>query len=221
MDRSAGSGSAHAAQRGCAGREARHAGLADLLLRASCGRRRTGWQSRAGAAGIGEGGSRRSNTVSIYSPDLVPTTDFSMTTTSRPPTLDPHAVSRWQRTAPLASPWLHEEVASRMQDRLQWIKLKPQAWAHWGAVARRPAGACPVGQNAIRMQHVLLPKPGGAGAGSYQKHSKTVVEPEPVARPRPCVSRCRRRPASTCCGPTWRCTRRPIRRRCWPSGIRP
>ncbi|MGV8804007.1 MAG: methyltransferase domain-containing protein [Polaromonas sp.] len=57
-----------------------------------------------------------------------------MTSTSRPPTLDPHAVSRWQRTAPLASPWLHEEVASRMQDRLQWIKLKPQAWAHWGAL---------------------------------------------------------------------------------------
>ena len=36
--------------------------------------------------------------------------------------------------APLSSPWLHEEVARRMQDRLQWIKLKPQAWAHWGAL---------------------------------------------------------------------------------------
>lgn len=57
-----------------------------------------------------------------------------MTTTSRPPTLDPQAVSRWQRTAPLASPWLHEEVARRMLDRLQWIKLQPQAWAHWGAL---------------------------------------------------------------------------------------
>jgi malonyl-CoA O-methyltransferase len=52
----------------------------------------------------------------------------------RPPTLDPIAVARWQRIAPLASPWLHEEVASRMLDRLQWIKLQPQAWAHWGAV---------------------------------------------------------------------------------------
>ena len=57
-----------------------------------------------------------------------------MKTTQRPPTLDPLAVARWQRVAPLASPWLHEEVASRMQDRLQWIKLQPQAWAHWGAV---------------------------------------------------------------------------------------
>ena len=57
-----------------------------------------------------------------------------MTTISRPPTLDPPAVDRWQRIAPLASPWLHEEVARRMQDRLQWIKLRPQAWADWGAV---------------------------------------------------------------------------------------
>ena len=54
--------------------------------------------------------------------------------TERPPTLDPIAVARWQRIAPLASPWLHEEIASRMLDRLQWIKLQPQAWAHWGAV---------------------------------------------------------------------------------------
>jgi malonyl-CoA O-methyltransferase len=32
------------------------------------------------------------------------------------------------------TPWLHEEVARRMLDRLQWIKLKPEAWAHWGAL---------------------------------------------------------------------------------------
>jgi malonyl-CoA O-methyltransferase len=51
-----------------------------------------------------------------------------------PPTIDPIAASRWQHLAPPASPWLHEEVASRMLDRLQWIKLKPRVWAHWGAV---------------------------------------------------------------------------------------
>ena len=55
-------------------------------------------------------------------------------TSERPPTLDPVAVARWQRAAPLASPWLHEEVASRMLDRLQWITLQPGAWAHWGAL---------------------------------------------------------------------------------------
>lgn len=54
--------------------------------------------------------------------------------TERPPTLDPVAVARWRRVATLTSPWLHEEVASRMLDRLEWIKLQPQAWAHWGAV---------------------------------------------------------------------------------------
>ncbi len=57
-----------------------------------------------------------------------------MTTTERPPTLDPGAVARWQQVAPAQSPWLHEEVAGRMMDRLQWIKLAPLAWAHWGAV---------------------------------------------------------------------------------------
>ncbi len=57
-----------------------------------------------------------------------------MTSNQRPPTLDPPAVARWQRVAPRSSPWLHEEVASRMLDRLQWIKLQPRSWAHWGAV---------------------------------------------------------------------------------------
>jgi malonyl-CoA O-methyltransferase len=54
--------------------------------------------------------------------------------TERPPTLDPIAVARWQRIAPLGSPWLNEEIASRMLDRLKWIKLQPQVWAHWGAL---------------------------------------------------------------------------------------
>jgi malonyl-CoA O-methyltransferase len=57
-----------------------------------------------------------------------------MSLTQRPPTLDPIAVERWQRTAPAVTPWLHEEVARRMLDRLQWIKLQPAVWAHWGAV---------------------------------------------------------------------------------------
>ena len=54
--------------------------------------------------------------------------------TQRPPTIDPAAVARWQRAAPPTTPWLHAEVASRMLDRLQWIKLAPATWAHWGAL---------------------------------------------------------------------------------------
>ncbi|MFZ4481026.1 MAG: biotin synthase [Rhodoferax sp.] len=51
-----------------------------------------------------------------------------------PPTIDPHAVRRWQQMPALTSPWLHEEVARRMQQRLDWIKLRPQNWAHWEPV---------------------------------------------------------------------------------------
>ncbi len=57
-----------------------------------------------------------------------------MSSSARPPTLDPIAVRQWQRGAPTESPWLHEEVAQRMMDRLTWIKLTPQNWVHWGAV---------------------------------------------------------------------------------------
>lgn len=64
-----------------------------------------------------------------------------------PPTIDPVAAARWQRLsgrgegakgdalASLQAPWLHEEVGSRMQERLQWIKKPPAAWAHWEPVA--------------------------------------------------------------------------------------
>ncbi len=52
----------------------------------------------------------------------------------RPPTISPNAAAHWQRIAPAATPWLHEEVANRMVERLQWINLQPKTWAHWGAV---------------------------------------------------------------------------------------
>jgi malonyl-CoA O-methyltransferase len=54
--------------------------------------------------------------------------------TDSPPTLDPLAALHWAQVAPPESPWLHEEIASRMLDRLQWVKLQPQAWANWGAL---------------------------------------------------------------------------------------
>lgn len=48
-----------------------------------------------------------------------------------PPTYDPPAVLRWQRLAAPQTPWLHGEVARRMFERLQWIRVKPQVWTHW------------------------------------------------------------------------------------------
>jgi malonyl-CoA O-methyltransferase len=56
-----------------------------------------------------------------------------MSTPERPPSLDPVAAARWAAQGVLlsASPWLHEEVASRMQERLDFIKLQPRQWGHW------------------------------------------------------------------------------------------
>ena len=55
-------------------------------------------------------------------------------TTERPPTIDPRAARRWQQMPASAAPWLHEEVARRMQERLDCIKLQPASWAHWEPV---------------------------------------------------------------------------------------
>jgi len=54
-----------------------------------------------------------------------------MNTPDKPPTLDPVAARRWAARPLPASAWLHEEVARRMQERLDVIKLQPQAWADW------------------------------------------------------------------------------------------
>lgn len=48
-----------------------------------------------------------------------------------PPTIAPVAAARWERHLPSVSPWLHEEVARRMEQRLQWMTLQPQRWVHW------------------------------------------------------------------------------------------
>jgi malonyl-CoA O-methyltransferase len=52
----------------------------------------------------------------------------------QPPTIDPIAASRWQQTPLHESPWLHEEVARRMQERLALIKRQPASWLHWSPV---------------------------------------------------------------------------------------
>ena len=49
----------------------------------------------------------------------------------QPPTLDPVAAERWATRAWTASPWLHEEVARRMAERLEVILLPVQQWADW------------------------------------------------------------------------------------------
>lgn len=83
---------------------------------------------------------------------------------TRPPTIDPLAASRWQRRphtidGRLASAWLHEEVARRMEERLGWIVRQPSSWLHWEpvrgglavheALARRYPGVPTVLQAAV------------------------------------------------------------------------
>ena len=87
-----------------------------------------------------------------------------------PPTIDPRAARRWQNMPLRESPWLHEEVARRMQERLDWIKQQPASWLHWaplsggmqahGMLAQRyPKAACAVveisPQRAQRVQRAL------------------------------------------------------------------
>jgi malonyl-CoA O-methyltransferase len=50
--------------------------------------------------------------------------------------MDPQAAAQWSRRRLKVlgsglSPWLHEEVGRRMQERLDVIKLKPQHWLAW------------------------------------------------------------------------------------------
>ena len=54
-------------------------------------------------------------------------------TADLPPTIDPVAARRWSTMAATSSPWLHEEVARRMVERLDWIRMKPTSWLHWDA----------------------------------------------------------------------------------------
>jgi len=80
----------------------------------------------------------------------------------RPPTIDPVAAARWARTAPSGgSPWLHEEIGRRMEDRLQWIKAQPRSWVDWSPLRG--------GLEA----HALV-------AQRYRDAAAFIVEPEPA-----------------------------------------
>ncbi len=94
-------------------------------------------------------------------------------TEQRPPTIDPVAAQRWQQFPATQSAWLHEEVARRMQARLQWIRLQPDSWAHWESVRgglaahrelvqRYPKAQCfvvePVSQRAQFAAKAVTPK---------------------------------------------------------------
>ena len=93
-------------------------------------------------------------------------------TETPPPTIDPQAAARWQLRGVAESPWLHEEVALRMQQRLEWIKVQPASWINWQALSggvkghglllqRYPKSLCTVlecgADNLTRAEQTLLP----------------------------------------------------------------
>jgi malonyl-CoA O-methyltransferase len=48
-----------------------------------------------------------------------------------PPSIDAAAAALWDSRRHGGTPWLHEEVARRMAERLAWIRLVPSAWVDW------------------------------------------------------------------------------------------
>ena len=87
---------------------------------------------------------RRMGMNSIYCDLLF--NNSSQLSTPRPPTMDSTAALRWARRPLKAfegvghSPWLHEEVAKRMQERLAFIKLQPLIWVAWEPLRSGLAG---------------------------------------------------------------------------------
>jgi malonyl-CoA O-methyltransferase len=89
-----------------------------------------------------------------------------------PPTIDPVAAARWQAAAPAASPWLHEEVARRMQERLQWIRQAPAAWCDWGPVRGGLAGHALVAQRYPQAACTIHEAPARAAAARAALEAK-------------------------------------------------
>lgn len=83
------------------------------------------------------------------------------TENSSPPFLAPldvAALQHWQRVAAAsASPWLHEEVGRRMQEKLDWIVRRPDAWCDWepvrGGMQAHDALAARYPQSAVWVVH--------------------------------------------------------------------
>ena len=175
----------------------------------SCGSAAAGWAKRAtqashtGCAGqarhtahwLGSGGAQALRSSgrsigSIYSRAM----PYGR---RRPPTIDPAAAARLGAASrPPRSPWLHEEVARRMEDRLQWIKAGAQGLGRLGAGAGRPARRRRCVERRYPRGRVLR---GRAGAGAAprlaQAARQALVAPRWAGRARHRSAPARRRRA--------------------------
>lgn len=89
------------------------------------------------------------------------------------PGLDPVAAARWRGRVLPASPWLHEEVAARMMDRLDWIREAPQSWVHWSPLLG--------GQQAHQHLAARYPSAQLWLAGEQAAHASLALRPVPAS----------------------------------------
>ncbi len=93
--------------------------------------------------------------------------------TDLPPTISPTAAARWAARQPAQSAWLHEEVARRMEQRLQWMTLQPAHWLHWEPLQGGLQGHERVAQRYPGAQSYIVQ----AHAAHAQATARTIVPP--------------------------------------------
>ncbi len=74
------------------------------------------------------------NILAPFQPPICATVNPDATDPSHVPGMDATAARRWRQLSRTESPWLHEEVATRMAQRLQWFREPPSSWLHWEPV---------------------------------------------------------------------------------------
>lgn len=90
----------------------------------------------------------------------------------KPPTIDPVAAARWAQSPVETAPWLHEEVARRMEDRLQWIVQKPLTWLDW----EPSRGGCE-GHLRVQKRYPAAQSYVYESTSARQAHSRKVLTP--------------------------------------------
>jgi malonyl-CoA O-methyltransferase len=93
------------------------------------------------------------------------------------PGLDAVAARRWRQRARQSSPWLHEEVAERMAERLGWIKAVPQHWVDWAPLLGGLQGHQRVAARYPQARVTLAAEGAQAAAGCLRAQARSGWKP--------------------------------------------
>lgn len=74
---------------------------------------------------------------------------------------------------PNASPWLHEEVARRMEQRLEWIVAQPQTWIHWEPLRGGMQAQSLIARRYPKSRSFVLPELTGQARAAIKSIEKT------------------------------------------------